>query len=92
MIKSFKDKETSKIFDGLHSKQYGNLQKIIKRKLDMLHYAHNEKDLTVPPANRFEYLKGNLSGFGSIRINDQFCIVFRFDNGNAYDVQITDYH
>ena len=92
MIKSFKDKEASKIFDGLYSKQYGNLQKIIKRKLDMLHYAHNEQDLTVPPANRFEYLKGNLSGYCSIRINDQFRIVFKFDNGSAYDVQITDYH
>ena len=92
MIKSFKDKEASKIFDGLHSKQYSNLQKVIKRKLDMLHYARNEQDLTVPPSNNFEYLKRDLKGYCSIRINDQSRIVFKFKNGSAYDVQIMDYH
>ena len=92
MIKSFKDKETEKIFDGLNSKKYGTIQKIAKRKLDMIHFAFSEQDLVVPPANRFEHLKGDLKGYCSIIINDQFRIIFRFENGCADDVQIVDYH
>lgn len=92
MIKSFKDKETEKVFNGINSKQYGAIQKVAKRKLDMIHFAYNEQDLTVPPANRFEYLKGDLKGFCSIRINDQFRIIFKFQNGYAEEVQIIDYH
>lgn len=92
MIKSFKDKETEKVFNGINSKQFGAIQKVAKRKLDMIHFAYNEQDLTVPPANRFEYLKGDLKGFCSIRINDQFRIIFKFQNGYAEEVQIIDYH
>ncbi len=92
MIKSFKDKETEKIFDGVNSKIYNNIQKVIKRKLDMIHFANKEQDLTVPPSNHFEYLKGDLKDYCSIRINNQFRIMFKFQNGNAYDVQIIDYH
>ena len=92
MIEGFKDKEAEKIFNGEISKKYRNIEKIAKRKLDMLHFAHKEKDLTPPPSNRLESLKGNLKGFYSIRINDQFRIVFKFQNGTAYDVQIMDYH
>ena len=92
MIKSFKDKETQKIFDGLYSKKFNAIQNITKRKLDMLHFACSEKDLTSPPNNRFERLKGNLKGYCSIRSNDQFRIIFKFENGYAYDVQIIDYH
>lgn len=92
MIKNFKDKEAQNIFNGFNSKKYSNLQKIIKRKLDMLHYAFKEQDLLAPPSNNFEHLKGNLRGFCSIRINDQFRIVFKFENGNAFDVSIIDYH
>lgn len=92
MIKSFKDKETEKVFNGINSKQFGAIQKVAKRKLDMIHFAYNEQDLTVPPANRFEYLKGDLKGFCSIRINDQFRVIFKFQNGYAEEVQIIDYH
>lgn len=92
MIETFKDKEAEKIFDGFNSKKYSNIQRIIKRKLDMLHFAHNEKDLLAPPSNRFEHLKGDLKNYCSIRINDQFRIMFRFNNGIAYDVEIVDYH
>lgn len=92
MIKSFKDKETEKVFNGINSKQFGAIQKVAKRKLDMIHFAYNEQDLTVPPANRFEYLKGDLKGYCSIRINDQFRIIFKFQNGYAEEVQIIDYH
>ena len=92
MIKSFKDKETENIFNGLNSKKYNSIQKVAKRKLDMLHYAFAEQDLIVPPSNRFEHLKGNLKGFCSIRINNQYRIIFNFKNGYAENVQITDYH
>ena len=92
MIKSFSDKETENIFNGINSKKFNSIQKVAKRKLDMLHFAFAEQDLLVPPANRFEHLKSELSKFCSIRINDQFRIVFRFENGCAYDVQIMDYH
>lgn len=92
MIKSFKDKDSSDIFDGKSSRKYKTIQKVAKRKLDMIHFAFKEQDLLVPPANHFEYLKGTLKGYCSIRINDQYRIVFKFKNGNAYDVYITDYH
>ncbi len=92
MIKSFNDKEAEKIFNGLKSKKYNSIQKVAKRKLDMIHYAFAEQDLIVPPSNRFEHLKGNLKGFCSIRINDQYRIIFNFIDGYAENVQITDYH
>lgn len=92
MIETFKDKDAKKIFDGFNSKKYSNIQRIIKRKLDMLHFAHTEKDLLAPPSNRFEHLKGDLKNYCSIRINDQFRIIFKFKNGIAYDVEIVDYH
>ena len=92
MIKSFKDTETENIFNGKNSKKYNAVQKVAKRKLDMIHFAFSEQDLTVPPANHFEHLKGDLYGYCSIRINDQYRIVFSFKNGCAYDVQIMDYH
>jgi len=92
VIKNFKDKETEKIFNGFPSKKYHQIEKVAKRKLDMLHFAHKEQDLIVPPSNRFELLKGNLKGYCSIRINGQFRIIFKFQNGAAYDVQIMDYH
>ncbi|WP_151901187.1 type II toxin-antitoxin system RelE/ParE family toxin [Sulfurimonas hydrogeniphila] len=63
-----------------------------KRKLDMLHAAFIENDLRIPPSNRFEHLQGNLKGFCNIRINEQFRVIFRFENSNAYDVYIEDYH
>ncbi|MBR1618072.1 type II toxin-antitoxin system RelE/ParE family toxin [bacterium] len=92
MIKSFKDKETEKIFNGIESKKYSTIQSVAKRKLDIIHFAYAEKDLIVPPANRFEHLKGNLKGYCSIRINDQFRVVFQFNAGNAENVYIDDYH
>lgn len=92
MIKTFDDIEAEKIFDGKSSKKYGNIQKIIKRKLDMIHYAFSENDLRVPPANHYEHLKGDLDGFSSIRINNQYRIVFKFIDGFAYNIKIMDYH
>lgn len=92
MIKSFKDKDTELIFNGKISKKFKSIQQIAKRKLDMIHFAFSEQDLIVPPANRFEHLKGKLKGYCSIRINDQYRIVFKFKNGQADEVTIMDYH
>ena len=93
MIISFKCKETSFIFDGGISKKFPvEISKIGKRKLDMLHSAFKEQDLLVPPANRFEHLKGELKNYCSIRINNQYRIVFKFINVNAEEVCIVDYH
>ena len=93
MIKSFKCKETEKIYWGKNSKKFpADIQKRAKIKLDMLEAAQEKLDLESPPANHLEELKGDYSGFLSIRINKQFRLVFRFENGSAYDVHIIDYH
>lgn len=93
MIINFKCAETQTIFTDKHSKLFPqSVVNVGKRKLDMLHAAHNLQDLRVPPGNRLEALKGDLAGLYSIRINDQYRIIFRYNNGNAYDVYIKDYH
>ena len=93
MIKSFKCKNTKQLFDGKYQKKFSQaVNNVGKRKLDMLEASFNEEDLKVPPSNRFEQLKGDLKGFYSIRINEQFRLIFRFENSNAYDVYIDDYH
>ncbi len=94
MIRSFGDKATEDVFNGLDTKRahrFGTVVKVATRKLDMLNAAHRLDDLRAPPANRLEALKGELKGLYSIRVNDQFRIVFRWDDG-AHDVRITDYH
>ena len=93
MIKSFKCKYTEQLFNGKSQKIFSvSVNNVGKRKLDMLEASCAEADLRVPPSNRFEYLKGDLKGFCSIRINEQFRVIFRFENSNAYDVYIDDYH
>lgn len=93
MIKSFKCKYTEQLFNGKSQKRFSvSVNNVGKRKLDMLEASCAEVDLRVPPSNRFEYLKGDLKGFCSIRINEQFRVIFRFENSNAYDVYIDDYH
>jgi toxin HigB-1 len=93
MIKSFKDKETQKIFNQVFSKKLPNeIQLRSLKKLLMLNSAESEMDLIIPRSNEFEHLKGSRKGECSIRINSQWRICFRFENGNAYDVIIEDYH
>ncbi len=96
MIISFKSKGTRDIFHGISSKESRKIPKAIwrvcQRKLDMLNAAVSIKDLKIPPANKLKVLKGDLNGFYSIRVNDQYRIIFHFENGNVYDVEITDYH
>ncbi|MEA1946168.1 MAG: type II toxin-antitoxin system RelE/ParE family toxin [Thermodesulfobacteriota bacterium] len=93
MIESFKCSETEKIFHRQVSKKLPqNIQKIAFRKLRMLNRSSTIQDLRIPPANRLEYLSGNRKGQHSIRINDQWRICFKWQNGNAYNVEIVDYH
>jgi len=92
MIKTYKDKETQKIYDGERSLRLPhNIQAIARRKLRMLNFAISLTDLLVPPGNRLEKLHGDRKDQHSIRINDQWRICFHWNN-DAYDVEITDYH
>lgn len=93
MIKSFADKETANLYLTGRSKRFPSaICKIGIRKLDYLNAAAGLKDLRIPPGNRLEQLKGKYECKYSIRINDQYRIVFRFVDSDAYDVEITDYH
>ncbi len=93
MIRSFGDIETESICKGKKSKKLpATIQNVARRKLRMIEAAKVVEDLRIPPGNRLEKLVGNLDGFYSIRINDQWRIVFKFENGDAENVRITDYH
>jgi proteic killer suppression protein len=93
MIISFSSKETEKIWFGERvSKLPFEIQEIGRRKLRMLNNSQNLADLRIPPSNRLEKLSGNLKEFYSIRINDQWRIVFKWSDGNASEVSIMDYH
>jgi toxin HigB-1 len=93
MIQSFKDKEARRIFNRQRSRKLPHdIQQVALRKLRMLNRASTLNDLRVPPANRLEKLKGDRAGQYSIRINDQWRICFEWQDGDAYDVEIEDYH
>jgi toxin HigB-1 len=93
MIASFADRETAIVWDGHRSRRLPpDIQGSALRKLRLLNNAQRLGDLRVPPANRLEALKADRSGQHSIRINDQWRICFRWNDGNAFDVEITDYH
>lgn len=93
MIVSFGDKTTQKIWDGEWVKSFSTeIQEIARRKLRMINNSVDIKDLMIPPSNRLEKLKGRLKDFYSIRVNDQWRIIFRWENGNAYNVELIDYH
>lgn len=93
MIKTFANTETNIIFSGALVKKIDkNLQKLALRKLRYIDAAVSLNDLKIPPANRLEKLKGDLDGFFSVRVNDQFRIIFKWQDGNAFDVEFIDYH
>ncbi len=92
MILSFKCADTQALFAGATVKRFVNIRIVAERKLQMLHRAAQQDDLRAPPQNRLERLKGDRKGSWSIRINDQWRLCFRFENGNAYDMEIVDYH
>jgi proteic killer suppression protein len=93
MIKSFKDKEAEKIFNFQFSKKLpAGIQQKALTKLKNIDYASKLKDLSSPPGNRLEELRGRRDGQHSIRINEQWRICFSWGEGNAYEVEIVDYH
>ena len=93
MIKSFRCKETEKIFLRNYSKKFSKeINELGFRKLRMLNRSQEVNDLKVPPGNRLEKLKGDRSGQYSIRINNQFRICFKWSGQDAFDVEIIDYH
>jgi len=93
MIRSFKGKETERLWRGQRSREFpGDIQDRALRKLRQLDASATLADLRNPPGNRLEILKGNRTGQMSIRINDQWRICFRWKSGCATDVEIVDYH
>lgn len=93
MIRSFGDKQTEMIFRGERSRTLPpDIHSRANMKLFRIDQATQLEQLVLPPSNRLEALAGNLKGFCSIRINQQWRIVFRWDAGDAFDVKITDYH
>ena len=96
MIETFGNALAEDLFDDRQSKATRlfppELRRAARRKLLYLHDASELKDLRAPPGNRLERLKGKQKNFHSIRINDQWRVVFRWASGNAFDVQIVDYH
>ena len=93
MILSFGDKNTAKIWEGERLKKMSTeLQETTRRKLRMLNNSQNIADLTVPPSNKLEKLKGNHKDFYSIRVNSQWRIIFKWEGGNSSLVELIDYH
>jgi proteic killer suppression protein len=93
MLTSFGNKDTQKIWEGERVKVLpAEIQEIARRKLRMLNNSQNLTDLMIPPSNRLEKLKGTLKNFYSIRVNDQWRIIFKWNNGNAEEVELIDYH
>ncbi len=92
MIQSFGDKRTDALFHDQFVPDFQGIARRAKRKLDMLHAAGRLEDMAVPPANRLERLRGDLKDFHSVRVNDQWRVIFRWADGHAHDVRIVDYH
>ena len=96
MIVGYADEATRDVHTGVESRAArrfsADVRAVARRKLDLIGAAADIRDLAVPPGNRLEKLKGRLAGYHSIRLNDQFRIIFRFREGQASQVQIVDYH
>ena len=96
MITSFGDQATEDLFHGKATKRVrrypADVRRVSVRKLDMLNAAHDLRDLRSPPGNRLEALRGDLKGYHSIRINDQWRVIFRWRGTDAEQVQVVDYH
>ncbi len=92
MIQSFADKDTENLFVNEASRRFSAIARVALRKLFQMNHAGKLEDLAVPPGNRLEALKGRLAGFHSIRVNDQWRIVFRWTESGPSDVAIRDYH
>ncbi len=92
MIRSFRDPRTESLFNDLDVSRFRAIERVARRRLLYLHQARRLEDLRVPPGNRLEALRGDRQGQHSIRINDQWRICFRWKDGDAFDVEIVDYH
>jgi proteic killer suppression protein len=92
MIRSFRDPRTEALFNDEDVPRFRNIERVARRKLLYLQHAQRLEDLKVPPGNRLEALKGDRKGQHSIRINDQWRICFTWKDGDAFDVEIVDYH
>ena len=96
MIKTFAHTATRDIYDDVNSKAARTIPQrlwgVIRRKLDWLESATNLHNIGALPGNRLEALKGDMKGWYSIRVNDQYRIIFRFEDGSAFDVEVVDYH
>jgi proteic killer suppression protein len=92
VIRTFGDKRTEDLFLDQRVREFQGIARPAKRKLEMLNAASRLDDLTVPPSNRLEKLRGNLSEYYSIRINDQWRLIFKWRDGEPHDVRIVDYH
>lgn len=92
MIRSFGDRQTRELFADNFVRQFQDVARRAKRKLEALNAASRLEDLNLPPSNRLEKLKGSLEGFHSIRVNNQWRVIFKWHDGDAHDVRIVDYH
>lgn len=92
MIRTFADKDSEALFNGMPVRRFANIEATARRKLEYLDAAGALTDLRVPPGNRLEALKGDRAGQHSIRVNDQYRLCFRWIASNAHDVEICDYH
>lgn len=92
MIRSIKGDETGRPWRTGESRRFGAIARIALRKLDQIDASIAIEDLRAPPGNRLEKLKGDRAGLWSIRINDQWRVCFRWQDGDAWDVEIVDYH
>ena len=92
MIKNFKCRDTEALFHGQRIARFVNCERVALRKLKQLDLARLLGDMAAPPGNRLEALTGDRSGEWSVRVNDQWRLCFRFDNGDAFAVAIADYH
>jgi proteic killer suppression protein len=92
MIRSFGDKRTEALFRDERVRQFAGIARVAKRKLEAVNAANRLEDLAVPPSNRLAKLKGDLKDFHSIRVNDQWRVIFKWIRGEPHEVQIVDYH
>jgi proteic killer suppression protein len=92
VIRSFGDKRTAALFEDQIVRDFQGIARRAKRKLEAINAASGIGDLAVPPSNHLEKLRGDLEGFYSVRINDQWRVVFRWSDGDASEVRIVDYH
>jgi len=92
MIQSFADEETEAVYLTGKSRRWNRISRIAARRLQAIDFASAIEDLSNPPGNRLEKLKGDRRGWWSIRINDQYRVCFRWDGKDAWDVGIVDYH